>query len=602
MPSEYIRITTAAQLKKALRGAGRYCALDFETTALDPAYGRVRLVSLCSATLSCVVDFDRIRGGFAAVAHLFETDTTWIVFNSMFENLWFYYVNAAPKVFDVRFCRNAVLGGGTLSLKNMAKWDLDIDIDKEEQASDWSRKKLTEEQWDYAFADAEVTWQLYMYWMRKMNLRQIESANMFNGMVPAVIEMEESGMRLDVSAHAALIGKWKEIAERSVTRIRALVSEDEVPNLNSQHQWNDFLLTLLEGKDSLLRAWPKTEKTGMLSTTKEALSIVAAYVREPWPLLAELCDALSDYKKIEKYLSSFGETLITKAQLSDDGRVRARFNIAAAKTGRFSSSGPNLQQIPRNQADFLGIEDMSIRRSFIAGRGRRLVSLDYSGIELRVLALLSEDEQLLEDVVFGDLHSEVASFGAGHRIDKSTPEGKALRTAAKAVSFGIIYGSGATGLAGTMKTTPDKAADYIEFWADRYPKAFALRDDMMDAALKSKHLPCVDGGTIYMGAKPDLPKCANYPVQRAALSVMARAIIRHKETLDTFRHGHGPTTVRMLSTIHDALIDEAINRHADQILQLMEHDMIEGYLDIFPGAPTDNLVEGGAGNNWGDLG
>jgi DNA polymerase I len=146
-----------------------------------------------------------------------------------------------------------------------------------------------------------------------------------------------------------------------------------------------------------------------------------------------------------------------------------------------------------------------------------------------VLALLSQDDQLLEDMLEGDVHSEVAAVIAGHPIDKSTTEGKKARTAAKGVSFGIIYGSGAGGLAVTMRTSVETAQAYINFWADRYSNAFDYRNTMMAEASSTRYIRCADGGTIYMGKKPDLPKCANYPVQRAALSVMARALIRHKE-------------------------------------------------------------------------
>ena len=114
-----------------------------------------------------------------------------------------------------------------------------------------------------------------------------------------------------------------------------------------------------------------------------------------------------------------------------------------------------------------------------------------------------------------------------------------------------------------------------------------------------------DGGTIYLGKRnADLPKCANYPVQRAALSVMARAITRHKATLDQLR-GSGaldPSRTLLLATIHDALIDEALETQAEIVKEAMAADMTAGYLDFFPGAPTDNLIEGGVGPNWADLG
>jgi DNA polymerase-1 len=331
-------------------------------------------------------------------------------------------------------------------------------------------------------------------------------------------------------------------------------------------------------------------------TTETLTRLAGAFNGTP---LEKFFDALSGYKTISKYRSSFGETLITKAEMSIDGRIRARFNIGAARTCRFSCSGPNLQQMPRDR-DLLG-EATSVRRSFVAGVGRRLVSLDYSGIELRVLALLSGDEQLLKDMVEGDVHAEVAGAIAGRAIDKRKPKDKALRQAAKAVSFGIIYGSGATGLSHTMRCSVGKAAQYIDFWQDRYPDAFQLRYDMMDEVEKTRYIRMVDGGTVYMGKTPDLPKASNYPVQRGALSVMATAIAHHKASLDTARAKNKQRLTRMLSTIHDALIDEAGTKDARACLEMMRFDMIAGYLDVFPGAPIGNLVEGGIGPSWADL-
>ena len=287
------------------------------------------------------------------------------------------------------------------------------------------------------------------------------------------------------------------------------------------------------------------------------------------------------------------------AQNASDGRIHPSYNIARAVTGRFSSSRPNAQQLPRDR-ELLG-EFTSVRQSFKAPAGKLLVSLDYSGIELKVLALLTGDELLLHDCITGDVHGEVASLRAGRKIDKSIHADYELRSAAKGISFGIIYGSGAAGLASTMRSTISEAADMIEVWADRYPKAFGLRHKMMDTALKDGFIPVADGGTIWMGKKPDLPKCANYPVQRAALSVMARAIIRHKDTLDSEAAAGRQLGTRMSATIHDALIDEARKDDAHSALLLMKDDMVQGYLDVFPGAPTAKLLEGGVGKNWGTL-
>lgn len=598
--SSYELVSNRDGLKAALtKIGGRPCALDFETTSLRPEDGRVRLVQLHDGVNGYVVDFDRIKGGFNAVAHLFLKGE-WIVFYSGFELRWFIAAGApGVKCRDVAFLRCAILGGGRFSLKKAVAWDLDREMDKAEQTSDWGAKQLTPDQLHYAFKDAVDTWHLYLHWMKKADAGQVQAWAMLDDMVPAVIEMEEAGMLLDIKRHQGLSEHWVTIKDDRDAKVRKIVGTDDVANINSNAQWSDFLSRLLD--DRILKAWPRTEKSGQLQTTGKILrSVAAGFEQENGPNpLTDLLDALADYKKIEKYVGSFGHTLINKARMSPDTRIRARFNIAAAKTGRFSSTGPNLQQTP-NDLELLG-EATSIRSSFVAPRGRRLVSLDYSGIELRVLALLTGDQQLLDDVVYGDVHAEVAAVVAGHKIDKATPEGYQARRAAKGVSFGIVYGSGAGGLAVTMRTTMGKAQSYIDFWQNRYPKAFNLRHTVMEEASKTRYVRVADGGTIYMGKTPDLPKCANYPVQRAALSVMARAIARHKHSLDAERAAGRQVKTLMLSTIHDALIDEAATRDAKKCLALMKADMTEGYLDLFPDAPTDNLVEGGTGINWGQL-
>jgi DNA polymerase I-like protein with 3'-5' exonuclease and polymerase domains len=593
-------ITTRAALAEylALVNDGM-CALDFETTSLRPADGKVRLVSLYNGQHGALVDFDPIPGGFRACASMFEKGQ-WIVFNAGFELRWFIDAGA-PEVAcrDVGYLRRAIMGGGQFALKQLISWDLGREMDKTEQASDWSNPDLTDRQLEYAYNDALETWDLYLHWYDRADQDHLRAWQMFDDMVPAVIEMEEAGMLLDTHRHERLVGQWARIQHMQVAEISETVGAEDVANIRSDAQWSDYFGRILP--DHVVESWPRTEKTGQLSMQGEVLRSVAAQfeVSHPGNPLTSLLDALAAYKKVTKYISSFGDSLLQQACVSPDKRVRARFNIAAARTGRFSCSGPNLQQIPRDN-ELLG-EATSVRSSFVAAEGNRLVSFDYSGIELRVLALLAGDEQLLADMVEGDVHSEVAAVIAGHPIDKTTPDGKQARTAAKGVSFGIIYGSGASGLAVNMRTSVEKAEEYIAFWADRYSNAFDYRNKMMAEASRTRYIRCVDGGTIYMGKKPELPQCANYPVQRAALSVMARALTRHKDTLDEVRSRGDHTRTKMISTIHDAIIDETLLADAGSCLSLMEQDMTDAYLDIFPAAPTERLVEGGVGTSWANL-
>lgn len=586
-------ITTLAGLQEVLDEIGDgAAALDFETTGLDPTCCEVRLVSLVNDDLAVLVDFAQIKGGFNAHARLFDRGA-WIVFNAGFEQSWF--LHACPDVpitcWDVGHLKRAIDGGGHMSLASMALIDLDVAMDKTQQVSNWADPNLTRTQLAYALDDGIITWSLWKMWTAKADRQQMDCFNMLNDLVLPCEDMQRHGMLLDCERHAELVAHWEMVQEAEEIRVRQYISVDDVDNLGSGKQKSGFFSKILP--DEILDAWPRTDKTGELKTDRDSYQMIAGLMAGT--PLAEALYALIDHATISKYLSSFGEGLIGKAQRAPDGRIHARYNIGAARTCRFSCSSPNLQQVPRDR-ELLG-EETSIRRSFIAPPGRELVSLDYSGIELRMLALLSGDDQLLHDCIEGDVHLEVGSYWAGRRLDKSVLEDYRTRQAAKGVSFLIIYGGMVPGLASVMRTDYDTAADLMTFWEERYTNAFRYRHVMQEQAKETGYIRCVDGGTIWLGQKPALPKCANYPVQRAALSIMARAIYYHWEDL----RARSPRTW-LLSTIHDALIDEADEgQAAEDAYDMMAQAMEDAYLDFFPGAPTAKLVEGGIGPSWGEL-
>jgi len=597
---EYQMITTEDELNDLLDQIGTgHAALDFETTGLRPAESEVRLAQICNDDVWAVIDFWALPGrAFAPYAEWFE-DATWVAFNAGFEYQWFDAAGAPDvKVIEVAHARRARMGGDQMSLALMLKADLGYEMSKEQQVSNWAAPELTAEQLQYAADDALQTWELWQHWQAKLDehpsARQAQA--LLDDLIVPVHEMRETGLLLDQARHRDLVALWESKKVVYEAAIRELVSEAEVANLQSRKQWSDYFGQILP--DEYLAHWPRTEKAGQLEIKTATLKEMAALAGGEGPL-ADVLFNIADLTTINQYLSNFGNKLITMAQNASDGRLHPSYNIARAVTGRFSSSAPNAQQFPRDR-ELLG-DFTSVRLSFIAPPKKHLVSLDYSGIELKVLALLAEDDQLLYDCVHGDLHSEVGSYMAGYKIDKKTPEGYEVRAKAKCVSFGIIYGSGAMGLSGTLRTSITRAQELIDFWADRYPQAFNLRNTMMNHALEDGFLPMVDGGTIYLGKKPQLPKCANYPVQRAALSVMARAIIRHRARLEDAADRGQHIGTRMAATIHDALIDEAFIDDAPEALRWMKDDMVQGYLDIFPGAPTDKLVEGGIGPSWGEL-
>ena len=256
-------------------------------------------------------------------------------------------------------------------------------------------------------------------------------------------------------------------------------------------------------------------------------------------------------------------------------------------------------------SQYLFVRFYAIRQGFIAPPGRKLISYDYSGIEMIMMALVSGDDDLLQEVIYGDPHATMAEYVVGRPIDKKVTADYDLRQSMKGVNFGIIYGTSALGLAGRNGWSLRYAEGLLSHWSKLYPKAYSYRVQVQQEANQNGgYIRMDDGGTIFMGdpTKPrsiGITKCANYPVQRAALSVMARAIIRHHESLED-----SGLPIDMLATIHDALIDEADADVADEARSLMRRDMLEGLYDMWPqmrDVPADKLIEGGMGDSWGTL-
>jgi ribonuclease D len=189
-------------------------------------------------------------------------------------------------VWDVANLRRAIRGGGHMSLKQLVGWELTDDdgdpivLDKAEQASDWNRGELSRSQLDYAADDAKWTWAVWKKLRAEADAEQMQCFDMLDAMTDAVIEMEDTGLKLDPKRHKILIEQWEELNTIARTQIRELITEDEVENLNSGKQLNDFFAQILP--DDILDDWPKTEKTGILSSAnKDLLNMAGVFGGTP---------------------------------------------------------------------------------------------------------------------------------------------------------------------------------------------------------------------------------------------------------------------------------------------------------------------------------
>ena len=577
----------AQQVIKEITDSGAVHALDFETTGLRPQESKVRLTCISGPAGNYVIDHWFCKP-FNYYANALADACPWAVFNAGFEGRWFDYATGGPDVvlFDVGVMSKAKLGGRPLSLADMVKRDLGKTRDnKHLQVSDWSQKELSLEQYDYGFEDAEDTYNLYTMWSAALTAEQMAGFYVLNDAWRGTAEMEDTGMSIDEEHHSGLIKMWslrRDVAEKV---LRHYTPEDTIANLRSKKQLSDFIKTVMD--EASLRAWPKTDKSEQLQTDRKQLR--QASFRSPYPFSRWLA-ALMVFNRADKYLSTYGEVLLNKQRLA--GRVYGRFNIAQAITGRYSSSNPNLQNIPRNPM---------VRRSFIAPPDTEMVLADYSGIELRVLAEVSNDKQLKQDVIFGDVHAESAitlfkvdpaEFKA--RLKAKDPRAKEMRSKAKAFSFQLTYGAGNAALAMVLRCSDGEAAEYVEKWAERYPYAYALRFQMFDQMNATGLLPIKSGRTVYVHKNErSMPVASNYPIQGAAADVMYRAVTRM-----SFKVYELPFKARMLASIHDELLMLAEAGRGEELREIMVEEMRQAWLDIFPNAETANLSESAVGQSW----
>ena len=346
-------------------------------------------------------------------------------------------------------------------------------------------------------------------------------------------------------------------------------------NINSPKQLGEVLF-----EDLGLPVLKKT-KSGY-STDAEVLEKLRPY----HPII----DLVTDYRQAVKFKATYADAL---AKVADEkGRVHTSFNQTVTATGRLSSTEPNLQNIPVRTA--LGKE---LRRAFRAKDGCLLVDADYSQIELRILAALSGDERMIEAFTSGvDIHSVTASQVFDLPLDEVTPE---LRSRAKAVNFGIVYGIGAFSLAGDIGVSMKEASQYIKNYKDTYQKV----DEYLKKLIEDgKSLGYVSTHFARRRYIPELSasKAAirsfgervamNSPIQGTAADVIKLAMLRVEEALS--REG---LSAKLILQVHDELIVECPEEEASRVAEIVKREM-EGAVSF----AVPLTVEVSIGKTWYD--
>lgn len=397
-------------------------------------------------------------------------------------------------------------------------------------------------------------------------------------LIPVLAEMERRGVAVDTQAFQLFLHDVQKELDRLTAEVYTAAGGPF--NIRSAQQLGEVLFTTLQ--------LPTAGKTrgGQLSTAQDSLEKLAG--QHP------VVDAILEFRKLEKLRSTYLEPLPKLVDAT--GRIHTTFNQLATATGRLSSSNPNLQNIPVR-----GPLGQRMRACFIAGPGLALVSADYSQVELRVLAHMSQDPTLLQAFREGkDIHASTAALIYNVATDAVTPE---QRRNAKTINFGLIYGMGAQKLAQELKISTNEAKDFITHYFSHLKHLKLFYEEVENQAREQGYVTTLAGRRRLL---PDIRsqngqasalarrQAINTVIQGSAADIIKLAMLAVQRDAELARKG-----AKLLLQVHDELLLEAPLDEAravgGRVAQLMA--------DVHPGGATLDvplLVDWGAGPDWGD--
>jgi len=435
---------------------------------------------------------------------------------------------------------------------------------------------------DYAAEDADITLRLHQTLKPRLLEEHLTTAyeTLERPLIPVLAAMEQKGIKVDMA-------QLKQVSQEFSQRLMTLEQEihrlaGKTFNVGSPKQLGEVLF------DDLKMEGGHKGKAGSYTTGADVLESLAAQGHE-------LPEKVLEWRHLDKLRSTYAEALIHQIN-PHTNRVHTSYAMASAATGRLSSTDPNLQNIPIRTE-----EGRKIRRAFVAEPGCRLLSLDYSQIELRLLADMADIAVLKRAFWDGqDIHALTASQVFDIPLEKMD---SGIRRKAKAINFGIIYGISAFGLARQLGVEQSEAASYIKSYFERYPgiqdymertKQFCREHGYVQTLFGRRcHVPAIHDSNP---ARRNFSERAaiNAPLQGTAADILKRAMIRVPQTLE--QHGLQDKAF-MLLTVHDELLFEvqesALDATAQVIKQVMESATLPSLQLSIP-----LTVDVGHGSSW----
>ncbi|MEE2946485.1 MAG: DNA polymerase I [Pseudomonadota bacterium] len=430
----------------------------------------------------------------------------------------------------------------------------------------------------YAAEDADITLRLWQLLKPQLHQKKVTTVyeTLERPLVSVLSEMEMHGVLVDRDALSRMSNSFAQKMAQYEAELHEIAGKSF--NVQSPAQVGQILFEDLE-----LDGGKKT-KTGQWSTPADVLEDLAAEHDFPRRVL--------DYRQLQKLKSTYTDALQDHIN-PDTGRVHTSYSQIGANTGRFSSNDPNLQNIPVRTE-----EGRRIREAFVAAPGNKLIALDYSQIELRILAHIAGIDALKQAFKDGhDIHAMTASEMFDVPLDEMTPD---VRRQAKAINFGVIYGISAFGLARNLHIPRSDAQAFITRYFERFPGIRTYMDDTKAFAKENLYVQTLFGRKINMpqiNAKgPHAGFAAraaiNAPIQGTAADIIRRAMIRMPAAIKGL-------PAKMLLQVHDELIFEVAEDAVDDTIAAAR-DVMQGAADPAVKLDVPLVVDAGIGDNWSE--
>lgn len=435
----------------------------------------------------------------------------------------------------------------------------------------------------YAAEDADITLRLWQMFKPLLHTKKVTTVyeTLERPLVPVLAQMEMHGVKVDRDTLSRMSNGFAQKMAGLEDEIQELAGRKfnvASPKQLGEIMFDELGLEMPDGKK------PAKGKTGAYSTGVDVLEDLAT--------IHDLPRRILDWRQLAKLKSTYTDALQDHIN-AETGRVHTSYSIAGANTGRLASTDPNLQNIPVRSE-----EGRRIREAFVADEGKVLVSLDYSQIELRILAHVAGIDALKQAFKDGvDIHSQTASEMFDVPLDEMTPD---IRSQAKAINFGVIYGISGFGLARNLRIPRKEAQGFIDRYFERFPGIRAYMDQTVQFAKDHSYVETLFGRRINTpeinakGPQAGFAKRAaiNAPIQGTAADVIRRAMIRMPDAI-------ADIPAKMLLQVHDELIFE-VNAEAADDLIAAARDVMENASDPAVKLDVKLAVDAGQGASWAE--